>query len=137
MFGLSIAAFALTSDIIGSYILALGIMFISGVFNSVYMISVMSALQVMVPDRMRARVMGFFGMTWSMMPLGGMHAGAIASFIGVPAAVAVGGLAVGAFALGPAMVNRRVRNLGALLQRFERAAAGSGSVQEAPITGGD
>jgi MFS family permease len=137
MFGLSIAAFGLTSDIIGSYILALGIMFISGVFNSVYMISVMSALQVMVPDRMRGRVMGFFGITWSMMPLGGMQAGAIASFIGVPAAVAVGGLAVGAFALGPAMVNRRVRNLGALLQRFERAAAGSGSVQEAPITGGD
>ena len=82
----------------------------------------MSALQIMVPDGMRGRVMGFFGITWSMMPLGGMQAGAIANFIGAPAAIAVGGLAVGAFALGPALVNSRVRKLGVLLQRYEPAS---------------
>jgi hypothetical protein len=65
-----------------------------------------------------------------------MQAGAIASFIGAPAAIAVGGLAVGAFALGPAMVNRQVRNLGALLQRFEHASGSGRRVQEAPTTGG-
>ena len=121
-FGLSIMVFGLTSQLIGSYVLALGIMFVSGIFNSVYLISVMSALQIMVPDGMRGRVMGFFGITWSMMPLGGMQAGAIASFIGAPAAIAVGGLAVGAFALGPALVNSRVRKLGVLLQRYEPAS---------------
>jgi hypothetical protein len=72
---------------------------------------------------MRGRVMGFFGMTWSVMPLGGLQAGALASVITAPLAVAVGGLAVAAFAIGPALANRKVRNVGALLSQVETAAA--------------
>ena len=129
MFGLSVAAFGLTSRYVGSYPLAMALMFTSGVFNSMYMISIMSSLQMLVPDRLRGRVMGFYGMTWSIMPLGGMQGGAIASVIGAPAAIAVGGLAVSVFALGPAMINRKVRNLGTLLLEAEasdtrRAPAG-------------
>ena len=123
MFGLSVAAFGLTSDLVGSYYLALALMFIIGIFNSIYMVSVISSLQILVPDRLRGRVMGFFGMTWSFMPLGGMQAGAIATFIGAPVAIAIGGLAVSAFALGPAMINNRVRNLGALLLPVEEPAS--------------
>lgn len=121
-FGLSLAAFALTSEIVGSYGLALVLMFTMGVTNSAYMISVMSSLQIMVPDSMRGRVMGLFGMTWSFLPLGGMQAGALATFIGAPMAIAVGGFLVCGFALGPALVNRRVRRLGTLLERGEQAA---------------
>ena len=75
----------------------------------------MSALQMMVPDRMRGRVMSIYGMTWSILPLGALQAGAIANFIGAPLALAIGGLAVTVFALGPAMVNNRIRNLSASL----------------------
>lgn len=123
LFGLSIVAFALTSEYLGIYPLALALMFLLGIFNSAYMISIQSSLQLMVPDQMRGRIMGFYGMTWSISPLGGMQAGAIASFTGVPFAVAIGGLAVSAFALGPALVNRNVRQLGSLVQRLEGQAA--------------
>ena len=121
-FGLSIVAFALTSRFVGSFPLALALMFIMGISSSTYMISIMSSLQLLVPDRMRGRVMGFYGMTWSIMPLGGMQAGAVAAFVGVPVAVAIGGGLVAAFALGPALINRQVRNIGAILARSEREA---------------
>jgi MFS family permease len=126
MTGLLIAAFSITSRFIGSFPLALGILFLVGVFNSTYMTNVQSSLQTLVPDRMRGRVMGFFGMTWSVMPLGGLQAGALASVMTAPLAVAVGGLAVAAFAIGPALANRQVRNVGALLRQVETATATQG-----------
>ena len=121
LFGLTVAAFGLTSKLVGSYPLAMGLMFMAGIFTSAYMISIMSSLQMMVPDRLRGRVMGFYGMTWSIMPLGGMQAGAIATVIGAPLAIAIGGLAVSSFALGPAMISSKIRNLGQLLLQIEKA----------------
>ena len=117
MFGLSLITFSLTAKYLGNYYLALVILFSSGVFASVVNISIQSSLQMLVPDAVRGRVMGFYGMTWSIMPLGGMFAGALASIavLGAPFAVAIGGLGVAAFALGPALLNRQVRNLGGLL----------------------
>ena len=137
MFGLSVAAFALTSKYVGSYVLAMSLMFVMGIFSSAYMISIMSSLQMMVPDRMRGRVMGFYGMTWSIMPLGGMQAGAIGSVLGVPVAIAIGGLAVSAFALGPALVNSSIRNLGSLLLRAEESLATGGPGYRASAPGDD
>ena len=111
--GVSVAGFALTTRYVGSYPLAIGLMFATGLFTSTYMISIMSALQTMVPDRLRGRVMALYGISWSVMLLGGLQAGLIAHFIGVPVAVAIGGGAVTAFALGPALANRTIRRLGA------------------------
>ena len=122
MFGLSLAAFALTSELIGFYPLALALMFAVGLFNSAYNISVQSSLQAMVPDRIRGRVMGFYTMTYSISPLGAMQAGALGSLITVPFAIALGGIAVVAFAVGPAMVSSKVRNLGPTLKQAEMAA---------------
>ena len=59
--------------------------------------------------------MGFYGMTWSIMPLGGLQASALTSLFTAPIAIAAGGLAVAFFALGPAMVNPKVRNLNSQL----------------------
>ena len=119
-FGLSIVAFALTSRFVGSFSLAVALMVVMGTSSSTYMISIQNSLQLMVPDNMRGRVMGFYGMTWSIMPLGGLQAGAMATFIGVPVAVALGGALVSAFALGPALINRQVRNIGSILMRTEQ-----------------
>jgi MFS family permease len=109
--GVSVAGFALTTRYVGSYPLAIGLMFTTGLFTSTYMVSIMSALQAMVPDRLRGRVMALYGISWSVMLLGGLQAGLIAHFIGVPAAVAIGGVAVTAFALGPALANPTIRRL--------------------------
>ena len=147
MFGLSVTLFALTSLYLRNPHVAMAIMFITGVFSSVYMISVMSSLQMLVPDNMRGRVMGFYGMTWSIMPLGSMQAGALATFIigpaigidavmGTPFAVAFGGLAVAAFALGPALVNGRVRSVGTLLLGTEGSvSSGRPGYQPSPSGG--
>src|SRR5919109_3337090 len=115
MSGVSIAALGLTSAVVGSFELALAIMFAIGVCNITYATSIQNSLQMLVPDHMRGRVMGFYGMTYNIMPLGGMLTGALASLITAPFAIAVGGLAVAAFAIGPALMNGEVRNLGILL----------------------
>ena len=121
-FGLSVAAFGLTSQYVGSFSLALVLMFIMGTSSSIYLIAIMSSLQQLVPDNMRGRVMGFYGITWSISPLGAMQAGAVAEFIGVPMAVAIGGTLVTLFALGAAMMARQVRNLSETLQERESRA---------------
>ena len=72
---------------------------------------------------MRGRVMGFYGMTYNIMPLGGMLVGGVDELISAPFAIAIGGLAVAAFAVGPAMLKGEVRNLGARLRQVETAAA--------------
>lgn len=120
LFGTLITTFALTARFVGSFPLALVILFLAGMANSTYMINVQSFLQTLVPDRMRGRVMGFYGMTWSVMPLGGLQSGALATIITVPFAVAIGGLAVAAFAIGPALFNSNVRHLGTLLAESDQ-----------------
>ena len=112
LFGLSLAAFALSSEYVGSYALAVVLMFAVGLFNSAYNIS----------DEIRGRVMGFYTMTYSISPLGALQAGALAKLVSVPIAIAIGGLMVAGFAVGPAMINSKVRNLGTILRQLEPAA---------------
>ncbi len=109
--GLCVAGFSMSADYLSNYFLAMGLMFLVGVFNSAFMVSVMSSLQLMVPDRMRGRVMGFYGMTWSIMPLGAMLAGVLGSFIGVSSAVALGGLLVSTFGVVVIAINKQIREL--------------------------
>ncbi len=114
VFGLTIIAFGLTSQFLGSFTLALALMVILGCSNSIYMISILSSLQVLVPDNVRGRVMGFYGMTYCIMPLGGLQAGALAnvSWIGAPFAVSIGGAAVVLFALATGVFNGKIRQMG-------------------------
>ena len=123
MFGLSVAGFAITAHFFASFSLAMFFMVIMGMSSSIYMISIMSSLQLLVPDHMRGRVMGFYGMTWSIMPLSATQAGAVASFTNVPFALALGGILVAAFALGPALINKKLRNVGTLLMEAEQVMA--------------
>jgi len=55
--------------------------------------------------------MGFYGMTWSIMPLGGMQASVLTSIFTAPIAIAAGGIAVALFAVGSGVGNSTVRNL--------------------------
>jgi MFS family permease len=125
MSGLAVATLGLTSAFVGSYPLAVAIMFVIGICNTTYAISIQSSLQLLVPDHMRGRVMGFYGMTHNITPVGGMLASALANLITAPLAIAAGGLAVAAFALGPAMANNEVRNLSARLGQGDPAAVSS------------
>jgi MFS family permease len=116
--GSALVGFSLASLYIGSFGLSLALLFAVGAFSSMYMNSITTSLQLMVPDRLRGRVMGFWGMTWNLMPLGGTFAGGLSQLTGVPWAVAIGGFAVVGFALGPALLNPRVRRLGQIVEEM-------------------
>ena len=74
--------------LVGSYPLALATTMIAAAFASIFMILSITAMQTEVPDALRGRVMGIHGITYSLMPLGGLLLGAIATEIGAPLAVA-------------------------------------------------
>jgi len=59
-------------------------------FSSMFMICSMTVLQLQVPDHLRGRVMGIYGITYSLMPLGGLFAGWLASFSSPPVAIVIG-----------------------------------------------
>ena len=58
---------------------ALGCLFTAAVFSSLFMITSTTVLQLAVPDGLRGRVMGFHAITYNLLPLGGLFAGAIAN----------------------------------------------------------
>ncbi len=93
------------------YSASLALIALTGFFNSIYMTNVLTLLQSLVPDEIRGRVMGIYSLTWSLMPLGGMQAGALASVLEVPLVVTIGGLVTLSFAVFVAISNKRIRNL--------------------------
>ena len=119
MSGITVVAFGLTSVWVGSFILALALMFILGIFNTMQNTALQASLQMLVPDHIRGRVMGIYGMTYNIRPLGGMQAGALAGLITAPFSIAVGGLAVAIFAIGSALVSRNVRQMNRLILEAE------------------
>ena len=138
--GLSIAAFGLTSKFVGSFELAMALMLAIGVSGTLFNTAAQSSLQMMVPRHIMGRVMGFYGMTWNIRPLGGLQASALASIsvIGAPIAIAIGGAAVVAFAIVSAMTSSKVRNLGSVLRQGEaEAMSRSRSERPSPSTTSD
>ena len=111
VFGALVAAFALTAEYVGSYLLAVVLMFLLGFSQTVYTTASMGSLQLIIPDHMRGRVLGVYAIIWGIQPLSGAAAALMARFVGVPWAVAAGGFVVAAFALGPALMNPRLRSL--------------------------
>ena len=90
VFGLLLICFGFST----SYALSLALIFFLGLFNQLYLTSINTMLQLRLPDDLRGRVLGLFGLTWDLMPLGGALAGALAEFAGAPISIAFGGLMV-------------------------------------------
>ena len=111
LFGTFLILFAVTGSLFKFFPLSLVFIFCAGVSTSIYMITIMSTLQLMVPNELRGRVMGIYGMTWSLLPVGAMQSGAVAEYTSAPLAVAVGGAAVIFFAIVMGLSIRQVRTL--------------------------
>jgi MFS family permease len=94
-FGVLLIAFALSRSFPLSLVLAIAL----GVTSQFYMTIISALLQLRLPDQLRGRVMGIYGLTWELMPVGGLIAGAIAEFAGAPIAVGFGGFMVAAMAI--------------------------------------
>lgn len=74
----------------GLYGVSMALLFLVGVSNSLYLVGGLSTLQELVPDQLRGRVMGLYGVTWSLAPLGMSQGGFIAQYFGAPVAVGAG-----------------------------------------------
>lgn len=105
-YGALIACFALSPWFPFSMLV---IVFI-GLTHEIYMTVINTVLLLSVPDEYRGRVMGVYGLAWSIVPLGGVFSGGIAEYAGAPVAVALGGVLVLGLALFVTAVPR-VRQL--------------------------
>ncbi len=94
-FGALLVLFAFST----SFSLSLGLIFLLGLFNQIYLTSINTILQLNLPNELRGRVLGLFGLTWDLMPLGGAVSGTVAEYAGAPVAVAMGGFLVAVMAV--------------------------------------
>ncbi|MCI0778568.1 MAG: MFS transporter, partial [Chloroflexi bacterium] len=84
----------------------------TGIGGSSASVGIRTAIQLMVPDDFRGRVMSLWGMTHTAVrPLGEMQFGAIAAVAGAPFALALGGAAVLVFVAVVVIPNKRMRAL--------------------------
>jgi MFS family permease len=106
-FGILLISFALSN----SYPLSLMLAIALGGTSQFYMTIISAILQVNLPNELRGRVMGIYGLTWELMPVGGMIAGTIAEFGGAPMAVGFGGFMVAGMAIAVAVRRPNIRRL--------------------------
>ena len=99
LYGVCLLLFALAAWQ-SMYWVSMAILFVGGINFSLYLVGGLSVLQELVPDGIRGRVMGLYGATWSLGPLGMAQAGFVAQYLGAPLAVAIG--AWGNTGYGPA-----------------------------------
>ena len=94
-----------------AYGAAIGCVFLMSMFNSMYLISTMTLLQMRVPDTLRGRVMGIHGITFSLIPLGALFGGSVATAYTPPIAVAVGASIVMVAVLSVATTQEEIRGI--------------------------
>lgn len=86
---------------------------IAAVFNSVFLVTSMTVLQLRVPAQFRGRVMGIHSMTFSFIAVGGLFAGGLAQLVNASFAVGLSALVLFAtvlFVTGTQPVIRRLRS---------------------------
>jgi len=117
LFGLCVGAFSASRSLLPS----MALLFAGAFFASIYLNLGMTTLQLLVPDHLRGRVMGVWGLTWFLAPAGGFVAASMAEWLGASMAVALGALAVSGFAAVLYLASADVRRIP---PREEMLAAG-------------
>jgi MFS family permease len=82
-----------------------------GAASNAYMVVNSCLLQVNSEEHLRGRVMSVYMMTWGLMPLGTLPAGAIADRIGVPLVLGLEGVLLATVFVGASLLSPRVRKL--------------------------
>ena len=109
LFGVCLILFALAAWQ-SLYWVSMVILFVAGINFSLYLVGGLSTLQELVPDGIRGRVMGLYGATWSLGPLGMAQGGFVAEYLGAPVAVALGAVVIFVMALLIYLFRPDVRN---------------------------
>jgi MFS family permease len=101
----------------GAFYAAMLFIFLMSLFNSIYLISSMTTLQLRVPNALRGRVMGIHGIAFSLISLGGLFGGTVAAATSLPVAVTVGASVVFLAAVLVALTQIDVRSLDGRMSR--------------------
>ena len=105
----------------GYFAIAVPILAGLGMASAVTMALSQILMHMAVEDEYRGRVMGLRGLMWSLIPLGGLQAGLLASVIGAPLTIVLNGAVVIAFTLLAYVFSREIRNLRQLAPEATRA----------------
>lgn len=93
LFGTALIIFGFTSTLIAS----IGMIIVVGLIYGVYSTMNDTLIQSTVDDEYRGRVSATYSMIWGLSPIGGLIAGALATFVGVQWAIAICGMMVLAY----------------------------------------
>jgi len=99
-----------------SFKLSLLTLVCQGVFQIFYMATTHTMIQLIVPDRLRGRVMSIYALDRGLMPVGSLFAGVCAHYVGAPVTVTLMGAIVIVLALLIAWRAPVVRDLGVASQ---------------------
>lgn len=94
-----------------SFYSALVFLYIGGLANTIYFVVAMTILQLRVPEKMRGRVMGVYTITFSLIPLGGLMGGTIATVYDERVAVVIGAVILAAIFLVVGVTQPIIRSL--------------------------
>jgi len=94
-----------------SFYVAIGLLFIGGLANTIFFVVAMTTLQLRVPEGMRGRVMGIYTITFSFIPLGGVMGGYVASVYDERVAVAIGAAILATIFIIVGITQPTIRNL--------------------------
>ena len=111
-FGLFLMLFAASR----SFPLSMALLAMAYAMVMAYEATLTTILQTTVPDEMRGRVLSFQTLIWGLAGTAGFHTGAIASAVGAPLAIAIGG---GVVLLNALRLVRRAPRLGVLAAEGE------------------
>ena len=127
-FGLSMILFSWSQW----FWLSVALLFPLGFFMMMQMACSNTLIQAMVPNRLRGRVMAFYSMMFvGMAPLGAFGAGAVATHIGAPRTLMVGGIAC---MFGSAIFGVRLPGLRASTRRLLVAQQATGGDPSEEVT---
>lgn len=104
----------------------------TGIAHSLYITGGLAVLQNLVPDQLRGRVMGLYGITWSLGPLSMVYGGPVADWLDAPWAVATGASVIIVVALIILVSSPQTRSLRVRVPEAQRAA-----YQLVPAAGND
>ena len=113
----------------GLYMVSVVTLLMVGISNSLYLTGGLSVLQHRVPDRLRGRVMGLYGMTWSLAPLGMAQAGFVAQYTNASVAVAAGAVVTIVVAGLILLLSPEIRALRGAISESQRLAYQSAGVR--------
>ena len=115
-FGLFLVLFAASPW----FLVSMTLLALAYAFGVAFEATIMTLLQTSVPDEMRGRVLSFQAFMWGMSYSAGFHTGAIASAVGAPVAIAIGGGLVLLNALRFLPTMSRFRQFSADDEEFDR-----------------